>query len=364
MYYLELAFATAPSIRVSNTRRNTSTRRKGECVAQTRYLSTEGLDVDFERPNKAGNFGRVYFGRYAQYQLDVVVKCPEDSELARTLYEMELYTNRKLARRYTALSRYPKFLGELLVDSKARQVGLVWLRENSGETLEEYLCDYRIGKLANLLQVDSGGVPRRRLCAGLLYELLTCVKQLQESDIIHRDFKPENILVTPNGTTSMKVIDFGSSCEWNIIRKRNIENATCDPIYSAPERRLQRYRPADRFDLYSVGLIVLRAALPSLTDAKTMEDFVGNVLSKNKYCFERCVNSIVSGTAESISPKLRQEIVQLDHEKNSDLFSILASLLTAQPEDRTTVDSALSCRFLAVEGVPSEEEGRLKLSKR
>ncbi len=364
MRYTHDAFAAPPtSIRLFESRR--PTRTKARYRAQTRYsryLSTEGLDVDFARPNSSGNFGRVYFGRYTQYQLDVVVKCPEDTELARTLYEMEVYTNRKLARKHSTISRYPKFLGELR-EPTTQRVGLVWLRENEGETLERYLCGFRLVQLANMLGVDSGGVPRRRLAAALLYELLTCVQQLQDSDIIHRDFKPENILVTP-GTAPLKVIDFGSACEWSMLRKRNLENATIDPVYAPPERRLQVLRPADRFDMYSVGLIVLRAALPSLTDSKTMEQFVEGVLARNKYCFQRCVGNIVSDGGDEVASSLRQEMMQLDDERNSDLFSVLASLLTTRPEDRATVDSALRCRFLAVEGIPALDEGRLRLTER
>lgn len=355
MRYSHDAFALPASVRLFESHKSSiPARSKARFRAQYRYLSTEGLEVDFARPNSSGNFGRVYFGRYTQYQLDVVVKCPEDTDLARTLYEMEVYTNRKLARNYSTTSRYPKFLGELR-ESSTRRVGLVWLRENEGETLERYLCDFHVGKLAKMLGVDSSGIPRRRFSAALLYELLICVRQLQDCDIIHRDFKPENILVTP-GTAPLKVIDFGSSCEWNILRKRNLENATCDPVYAPPERRLQVLRPANRFDLYSVGLIVLRAALPSLTDAKTMENFVEGVLARNKYSIEQCVESIVSdgNGVLGISSQTRHEIMQLDAERNTDLFSVLASLLTSRPEDRTTVDAALRCRFLAVEGMPNE----------
>lgn len=42
--------------------------------------------------------------------------------------------------------------------------------------------------------------------------LLQCLKLLQREKIIHCDLKPENILLRQRGQSSIKVIDFGSSC--------------------------------------------------------------------------------------------------------------------------------------------------------
>ncbi|XP_067665923.1 dual specificity tyrosine-phosphorylation-regulated kinase 4-like isoform X2 [Haliotis asinina] len=44
------------------------------------------------------------------------------------------------------------------------------------------------------------------------FSLLQCLKVLQRERIIHCDLKPENILLRQRGQSSIKVIDFGSSC--------------------------------------------------------------------------------------------------------------------------------------------------------
>ncbi|KAK7485673.1 hypothetical protein BaRGS_00023122 [Batillaria attramentaria] len=44
------------------------------------------------------------------------------------------------------------------------------------------------------------------------FSLLQCLKLLQREKIIHCDLKPENILLRQKGQSSIKVIDFGSSC--------------------------------------------------------------------------------------------------------------------------------------------------------
>ncbi|GFO38506.1 dual specificity tyrosine-phosphorylation-regulated kinase 4 [Plakobranchus ocellatus] len=44
------------------------------------------------------------------------------------------------------------------------------------------------------------------------FSLLQCLKVLHREKIIHCDLKPENILLRQRGQSSIKVIDFGSSC--------------------------------------------------------------------------------------------------------------------------------------------------------
>ncbi|XP_025090002.1 dual specificity tyrosine-phosphorylation-regulated kinase 4-like isoform X2 [Pomacea canaliculata] len=44
------------------------------------------------------------------------------------------------------------------------------------------------------------------------FSLLQCLKLLQREKIIHCDLKPENILLRQKGQSTIKVIDFGSSC--------------------------------------------------------------------------------------------------------------------------------------------------------
>ncbi|KOB66593.1 putative Dual specificity tyrosine-phosphorylation-regulated kinase, partial [Operophtera brumata] len=55
---------------------------------------------------------------------------------------------------------------------------------------------------------------RNHLCISfeLMSSLLRCLRLLEAENIIHCDLKPENILLKARGSSSIKVIDFGSSC--------------------------------------------------------------------------------------------------------------------------------------------------------
>lgn len=163
----------------------------------------------------------------------------------------------------------------------------------------------------------------------------------------NRDIKPENLLVVPdNGEgAALQAIDFGSSCDWGNIMKKGLGLATCDPVYTAPERRLDIFKPAFRFDVYSVALIALRVALPSLTDAYAMNDFVNNVLSKGRFSLSQTCEAIASGrvfTSQAVS----FDLAALTDPSNEDLYAVLATMLTEKPEDRADIKDCIRSRFL------------------
>lgn len=63
------------------------------------------------------------------------------------------------------------------------------------------------------------------------YSILICLDLLHKNKIIHCDLKPENILLKQQGRSSIKVIDFGSSC----FEKQRIYTYIQSRFYRAPE---------------------------------------------------------------------------------------------------------------------------------
>ncbi|XP_024084693.1 dual specificity tyrosine-phosphorylation-regulated kinase 4-like isoform X3 [Cimex lectularius] len=81
--------------------------------------------------------------------------------------------------------------------------------------------------------------------------LVKCLKLLYEENIIHCDLKPENILVCRRGSTSIKVIDFGSSC---YVHQR-VYTYIQSRFYRSPEVLLGLpYNTA--IDMWSLGCIL------------------------------------------------------------------------------------------------------------
>ncbi|KAM7353787.1 dual-specificity tyrosine phosphorylation-regulated kinase 2 [Cochliomyia hominivorax] len=87
----------------------------------------------------------------------------------------------------------------------------------------------------------------RRFCNSIV----KCLRLLYKENIIHCDLKPENILLKQRGSSSIKVIDFGSSCYVN----RKIYTYIQSRFYRSPEVILGlQYGTA--IDMWSLGCIL------------------------------------------------------------------------------------------------------------
>jgi eukaryotic-like serine/threonine-protein kinase len=109
----------------------------------------------------------------------------------------------------------------------------------------------------------------------LARELLDALSHIHEVGILHRDVKPANIVIEPNGTA--KLIDFGIALPRDATSLTSTGLVLGTERYAAPE--VMEGRPAtERSDLYSCG-VVLRScegqcsrALRGLIAAMTSKD--------------------------------------------------------------------------------------------
>lgn len=110
-----------------------------------------------------------------------------------------------------------------------------------GETLESYLKN---GKLTLSLAIK------------FINELCDALQYIHKKQVIHRDLKPGNILITHNGN-NVKLIDFGlSDCDDYHILK--IPAGT--RMYIAPEQMKEDVQIDVRVDIYSLGVIISEMA--------------------------------------------------------------------------------------------------------
>ncbi|HEX5989812.1 MAG TPA: serine/threonine-protein kinase [Solirubrobacterales bacterium] len=92
-------------------------------------------------------------------------------------------------------------------------------------------------------------------CERLARELLSALAHIHEAGILHRDVKPANVIVEPDGTA--KLIDFGIALPRDATALTSTGLVLGTERYAAPE--VMRGEPAsERSDLYSCG-VVLRA---------------------------------------------------------------------------------------------------------
>ena len=117
-----------------------------------------------------------------------------------------------------------------------------------------------LSELADLL-----GCSRRELPGLVLKYTLSALAHIHALGVVHRDVKPENLLVDPVHRT-LVLIDFGSSCDaagWVVKRGYEAGRVPCSVLYCPPEQLLSIDAPYT-YDVYSAALIWLRIALPTL----------------------------------------------------------------------------------------------------
>lgn len=93
-----------------------------------------------------------------------------------------------------------------------------------------------------------------KIIKSLLYQLVQAVAYLHSKRILHRDLKPQNILITKNGC--VKLADFGLARTYQIpLRPYTHEVVTL--WYRAPEILLGTLEYSSALDIWSIGTIFL-----------------------------------------------------------------------------------------------------------
>ena len=119
-------------------------------------------------------------------------------------------------------------------------------------------CKYDLKKLIDSKKHDSSFY-NVKFVKNMMYQLLKGVEHLHSHKILHRDLKPQNILVDDNGWI-LKLADFGLSRVYSIpIRPYPKEVLTL--WYRAPEMMLGINNYAIGLDIWSIGCIFVELYL-------------------------------------------------------------------------------------------------------
>ena len=119
-------------------------------------------------------------------------------------------------------------------------------------------CKYDLKKLIDEKKHDSSFY-NVKFVKNMMYQLLKGVEHLHSHKILHRDLKPQNILVDDNGWI-LKLADFGLSRVYSIpIRPYTKEVLTL--WYRAPEMMLGINNYAIGLDIWSIGCIFVELYL-------------------------------------------------------------------------------------------------------
>jgi serine/threonine-protein kinase len=195
---------------------------------------TIGEHYVIEQAIGEGAMGRVYRARHAllshkHYAVKVLFGDVATSAAMRVRFTREAQAASRL--------EHPNIVAVL--DVGRSTTGLMYLVMDlvEGDTLARVI---RRGPIAPARAIALA----LQLCAGLAHA--------HARDLVHRDFKPDNILVTPAGDA--RIVDFGLALSLHADDARlTTSGILCTPAYAAPEQ-LVGGRIDHRADLYALGI--------------------------------------------------------------------------------------------------------------
>ena len=118
-----------------------------------------------------------------------------------------------------------------------------------------------------LSKTPPGGMPEA-LAVRTLCGVLAGLQALHEAGLVHRDVKPDNILIAADGTP--KLTDLGVARDAQAAERTQLGTVLGTPEYMAPEQ-IQGLQVDARADLYAAGMVLYRAMTGGLPFAATTE---------------------------------------------------------------------------------------------
>ncbi len=112
-----------------------------------------------------------------------------------------------------------------------------------------YAMDYVEGETLKALVQRKGPLPMTEAMP-FMHKLLDAVETVHTADLLHRDIKPDNIIVRADGQPVL--IDFGNARHFSEGRTLS-QTAILTPGYAPPEQYTERARRGPYTDVYGLG---------------------------------------------------------------------------------------------------------------
>ncbi|KAK6120326.1 hypothetical protein DH2020_046017 [Rehmannia glutinosa] len=252
----------------------------------------------------AGSFSTVWHARHRVHGTEVAIK--------------EIVTSRLNPKLQESLK------SEIFILKRINHPNIIRLHDMIEESGKIYIVlEYcKGGDLSVYIHKRQGRIPEET-AKHFMLQLAEGLKVLRENNLIHRDLKPQNLLLSTDGNNSvLKIADFGFA---RSLQPKGLAETLCgSPLYMAPEiMQLQKYDA--KADLWSVGAILFQ-----LVTGKT--PFTGN----NQI---QLLQNIIKSTELQFPPEAQ--------DLNLHCMDLCKKLLRRNPVERLTFEEFFNHPYLS-----------------
>ena len=257
----------------------------GQTVGKYQVLSNLG----------SGGFGTVFLAKDTWIDKKVAIKVPhrQGADVEELLQEPRLL----------AALDHPNIVG-ILTAERVEGVFFIVMEYVKGESLEA------------LLDREKGlGIPR---AIAYTVQTLKGVEHAHQAQILHRDLRPANVLLSESG--SVKVADFGTS---RLLEKSHATTVIGSPPYMAPEQFQGRAVLAS--DIYSVGVMLYQMLTGTLPYFSPNPAQIERMVAQGRCTPPRLRNSQIPKELSDIVLKALSPTVSDRYQRAGDLLADLAT---------------------------------------